>query len=112
MNESFEDVGGDAEAKIDRSAVEKQVRQVRSAVMTGTDTTSRQAYSELVAFAQKFQSKVPDWERYRLYHIFIGSTPPGSADLFDVEGPLAEEFSIARFAESLTERFKLKTEEN
>lgn len=54
-------------------------------------------YSIIVNFAKKLQNKHPDYQNYRLYHLFIGSTPPEDCPKFDFEG----EDSIEKFLTSL-----------
>lgn len=56
------------------------------------------------SFAGHFGQKEA-W-RYRLYHLITGSTPPGTADLFDAEG----EWSIAAKMRELAEKYHVDIE--
>lgn len=63
-------------------------------------------YKEIETFYTAFSSHFKnekEAKRYRLYHIVIGSTPSGMADLFDTEG----EWSIAAKMRELAEKYHI-----
>ena len=87
-----------------RGPIVRQVRAlVRAAYKNHTDENS--PYNELSSFQSAFAEHFGKTEaqRYRLYHVIIGSTPPGNADLFDAEG----EWSIAEAMQNLAEKYRI-----
>lgn len=62
-------------------------------------------YEEYMDFCDAFKAHFSSEEaqKYRLYHAFIGSTPPGTADRFDAEGA----WSIAGKIREFTEKYHI-----
>lgn len=54
-------------------------------------------YVKCATFSRMLMSKYPDYQRYKLFHILNGSTPPEYVDKFDFPG----EDSIETFIRSL-----------
>lgn len=83
------------------------VRQVRALVSAAykNHRDINSPYSELSSFQSAFAEHFgrTEAQRYRLYHVIIGSTPPGNADLFDAEG----EWSIAQAMQGLAEKYRV-----
>ena len=74
-------------------------RVFREAVLGG----NKKFVEEFETFRNSFSNQFANPEearRYRLYHYLIGSTPPGTADLFDSEG----EGSLAEGVRKLAEK--------
>lgn len=87
-----------------RGPIVRQVRAlVRAAYKNHRDENS--PYNELGLFQKSFVEHFGKTEaqRYRLYHVIIGSTPPGNADLFDAE----REWSIAEAMQHLAEKYRI-----
>lgn len=87
------------------------VRQVRAVVTEAykNHRDENSAYDELRSFQDSFAEHFGriEAQRYRLYHVIIGSTPSGSADLFDAEG----EWSIVSEMRKLAEKYNIPLEE-
>lgn len=83
------------------------VRQVRALVSAAyrNHRDENSPYNELSSFQRSFAEHFgrTEAQRYRLYHVIIGSTPPGNADLFDAEG----EWSIAQVMQGLAEKYRV-----
>ncbi|MEA2715364.1 MAG: hypothetical protein QOG91_392 [Candidatus Parcubacteria bacterium] len=78
------------------------------------DKEAEKAAEEILAFAEKFRaafSKNNEWEKYRLYHALIVSTPRPESTEYDVSDEHDESLSILREANELAERYKLKLTE-
>ena len=65
-------------------------------------------YEDLSSFQHAFLEHFgrAEAQRYRLYHLIIGSSPPGDSDLFDADG----EWSIAEAMRKLVEKYHISTE--
>lgn len=83
------------------------VRRVRALILAAykNHKDSDSPYHELSSFQHAFIEHFGrnEAQRYRLYHVIIGSTPPGNADLFDAEG----EWSIADAMQNLAEKYRV-----
>lgn len=91
---------------------EDEVHPVRGVALRLTRKVVSAAYTQLDgplykdlqtvqdAFINQFENR-KDAYRYRLYHVLIGGSPPGSADLFDgeTEGQISIEEGLRRLAE-------------
>lgn len=105
MNAGFELQKQDNEDP-ERGPVVRQVRAVRDAAYKNYRDEKSTLYPELSAFQKSFAEHFgkPEAQRYRLYHIIIGSTPSGNSDLFDAEG----EWSIAAAMQKLAEKHHIE----
>jgi len=103
MNAGFELQKQDSEDP-ERGPIVRQVRALVSAAYKNYKD-SNSPYSELSSFQNAFVEHFgrAEAQRYRLYHVIIGSTPPGNADLFDAEG----DWSIAGAMQNLVEKYHI-----
>lgn len=65
-------------------------------------------FGDLSLFQKSFVTHFGDTEalQYRLYHLIIGSSPPGNTNLFDAEG----EWSIAEKMRELAKKYHIDIE--
>ena len=63
-----------------------------------------QIQEKIIAFARYLQKTYPDYSSYRLYHGFVGSTPPEPSTLLDFPGEDSAEQFIGRLEEEFGER--------
>ncbi len=89
----------------ERGSIVQQVRAIERALWKYSGNENSIPYSEFEAFKRSFLEHFGKTEarRYRLFHVILGSTPPGNADLFDAEG----EWSIAEAMQNLTEKYHI-----
>ena len=91
----------------ERGPIVRQVRAVFAAAYKSYKDKNS-PYKDLSLFQNSFVDHfgAAEAHRYRLYHLIIGSTPPGNTDLFDAEG----EWSIAEAMQKLAEKYHLESE--
>lgn len=105
MNAGFELQKQDSEDP-ERGPIVRQTRALVSAAYKNYGNEKSTLYPELNAFQKSFAEHFgrAEAQRYRLYHVIIGSTPSGNSDLFDAEG----EWSIAAAMQKLAENYDVK----